>query len=158
MKRNIVMVILTCLVILAGCAANTEKAEEQQMKLVEVDVKLPEDVSLNEQLTFEAELSQGGEAVEDADEVLFEIWKANEKEQGVKVKASHTKNGLYTAENTIKEKGVYYIQTHVTARSMHVMPKKQFTAGDVTKEEIEAAAEETENENNAGHSGDHDHH
>lgn len=93
--------------------------------------------------------------MEDADEVTFEIWKANEKEKAFLIDAPHDKNGIYKAGTSFITDGVYFIQTHVTARDMHVMPKQQFTVGNVTEDELKSAEEADVKEKSAGMSGKH---
>ncbi|PLS18224.1 hypothetical protein CVD28_08020 [Bacillus sp. M6-12] len=41
------------------------------------------------------------------------------------LKTDHKKEGIYTAKNTFTTGGIYYVQSHVTARSLHSMPKKK---------------------------------
>lgn len=95
-----------------------------------VDVNLsinPNPGELNKPVTFEAKVTQGKDQVKDA-EVIFEIWRAkNDKHE--KVGVIHTKNGIYRLEKSFNQEGTYYIISHVTARNMHNMPKKEFTIG-----------------------------
>ncbi|WP_156509930.1 hypothetical protein [Rossellomorea aquimaris] len=60
-------------------------------------------------------------------------------------------NGIYTIKKTFKEEGIYYVQTHVTARDMHVMPKKQFVVGEVSAEEMKADESEGEDHHSEHH-------
>ncbi|MGG4490263.1 FixH family protein [Metabacillus idriensis] len=132
---------------LTGCTAN----ENETPEIVEADIQLPETLASNQKIELQVKLTQGNDAVKDADEVMFEIWKANEKEKAVFFEALHDKNGIYKTESSFKADGVYFIQTHVTARDMHVMPKLQFTVGNAAKKELKAA----EKEKSAGTSGKH---
>ncbi|PLR67553.1 FixH family protein [Bacillus sp. UMB0893] len=153
MKRKLPWMLFS-IFILTACAANTDQAAENETpKVVEVDIQLPDSLTLNQENIFRAEVTQGNEAVEDADEVVFEIWKADEKEKVEKIEAVHEKNGIYSAAKSFIEDGVYFIQTHVTARDMHVMPKQQFVIGEVSEEEIKAAEEAAEQEK--GNTGQH---
>lgn len=136
---------------LTGCAANGQETPE----IVKADIKLPETLASNQEIIFKVKLTQGNDSVEDADEVTFEIWKANEKEKAVLIEASHDKNGIYKARSSLEAEGVYFIQTHVTARDMHVMPKQQFAVGNVTEDELKAAEEAGEKEKSADMSGKH---
>ena len=58
-----------------------------------------------------------------------------------KVEIKHTENGIYRLEKSFPQEGTYYIISHVTARDMHNMPKKEFTIG--TPSEPEDAAKRT---------------
>ncbi|WP_082193856.1 FixH family protein [Bacillus sp. 37MA] len=79
-------------------------------------------------------LTQDQENVEDAEDVQFEIWKANSQEESELIEAKYEKEGIYSVKKTFQEDRIYYVQTHVTARGMHVMPKKQFVVGNVSEE------------------------
>lgn len=144
-------VIILLILCLTGCAAN----EKETPEIVEADIQLPETLTSNQEITFKVKLTQGNDSVEDADDVMFEIWKANEKEKAVLIEAPHDKNGIYKARSSFKADGVYFIQTHVTARDMHVMPKQQFVVGNVTEDELKAAEEAVEKEKSAEISGKH---
>jgi hypothetical protein len=60
--------------------------------------------------------------------VKFEIWRAHD-ENHEKVEIKHAENGIYRLERTFEQEGTYYIISHVTARDMHNMPKKEFVIG-----------------------------
>ena len=72
---------------------------------------------------------QGNEPVHDAQEVQFEVWKENQKKMSEKIAAKLEKDGIYTAKKQFQEDGIYYVQAHVTARGMHVMPVKKLVVG-----------------------------
>ena len=73
------------------------------------------------------------------------------------IKATHEKDGVYSIRKTFKEAGIYYVQTHVTARDMHVMPKKQFLVGNISKEEMEKIKQMEGESDQEGESGGHHH-
>ncbi|MGF3102780.1 FixH family protein [Rossellomorea sp. DUT-2] len=156
MKKIItVLGIVVLIEVLSACTANSNSSasESETAKLVEVDISLPENISPNEENTLKVKVTHAGENVEDADDIQFEVWKMNDKEESEMIEATHEKNGVYSIRNTFKETGVYYIQTHVTARDMHVMPKKQFIVGDVSKEEMEKMKQMEEDSHQEGESG-----
>lgn len=130
---------------LAGCGMEEESADnvtaaEQEVQGLEVEV-LTEPKGETGEWTLEAYVSQGGEAVNDADEVKFEIFEAGKKDESVKIDYTDVKDGVYSIEHTFQEDGVYYFIPHVTARSLHTMPTQQVIVGRVTDEEIRAAEE-----------------
>ncbi|MDR0136212.1 FixH family protein [Metabacillus idriensis] len=150
-RKSINAWIIILIFFLTGCTANEKKTPE----IVEADIQLPETLASNQEIDLKVKLTQGNDSVEDADEVTFEIWKANEKEKAVFINARHDKNGIYSAQSSFKTDGVYFIQTHVTARDMHVMPKLQVAVGNVTEEELKAAKEAGEKEKSAEITGKH---
>lgn len=70
---------------------------------------------------IEIEVTQDGEPVDDANDVDIEIRFAD-SDEGAFIKADHQGEGLYSIAHTFKEEGLYEVQSHVTARGMHVMP------------------------------------
>jgi len=130
---------------LAGCGMEEESADnaaaaEQEVQGLEVEV-LTEPKGETGEWTLEAFVSQGGEAVNDADEVKFEVFEAGKKDDSVKIDYTDVKDGIYSVKHTFQEDGVYYFIPHVTARSLHTMPTQQVIVGQVTDEEIRAAEE-----------------
>ncbi|MGX4587472.1 FixH family protein [Paenibacillus chitinolyticus] len=88
-------------------------------------VKLPaEPVKQGTEAAVEVTVTQDGKPVDDADEVLFEVWKEGAPDdQHEKIKGTHGKDGLYTLKKKFDEPGTYLIISHVTARTMHTMPQ-----------------------------------
>lgn len=87
----------------------------------------------NKPITFEAKVTQGKEKINDAD-VTFEIWRSKD-EKHVKISIKHAEDGVYRLEKSFQQEGTYYIISHVTARDMHNMPKKEFTVGTPSEKE-----------------------
>ena len=96
---------------------------------ISVDLTVTEEVEVNGTIEMAAVVTQGDEKVEDADEVVFEVWEEGKKDESVKIESTNEKEGLYTAETSFDHDGLFHIQVHVTARGMHTMPKKEVTVG-----------------------------
>lgn len=109
-------------------SCNKKDQEDTLPQMVEVNLSIkPNPGELGKPVTFEAKVTQGKDQVEDA-EVIFEIWRAkNDKHEKVEIK--HSENGVYRLEKSFNQEGTYYIISHVTARDMHNMPKKEFVVG-----------------------------
>jgi protein SCO1/2 len=88
----------------------------------------PDTVQTGQPETLMAVVSQGDKKVNDADEVMFEVWKKG-KSQHQMVKGESKGNGTYVMEKTFDDPGTYFVMSHVTARGQHVMPKKKITVG-----------------------------
>lgn len=120
-----VAILAFLLLMLAACNANTEQeAEEVAGDLVPLEVAVqtdPEELKVNEDVKIQAIVTMGDEQVEDASEVLFEIWKAGSDDRE-KILAEHTGNGIYEITTSFAEAGTYYIVPHTTARNLHTMP------------------------------------
>lgn len=132
-SRKLVVVLLgVMLLVLGGCSSNGTKhsnVHNMNMSMEPIKVELqwnPEEVVVNQVVTFEAVVTQNNEAVDDAKEVLFEIINKEDQEQKMELKGELTGNGTYQAEATFVKEGQYSVTSHVTARSLHSMPSKDF--------------------------------
>lgn len=155
MKRfNILLMILFLGFISAACAQ--EDGEEEPQFL---DVQLtatPEKAKPGEEITFEAKVTYGSEMVEDADEVKFEIWRS-QAEEHEKIVIQHDEDGIYRLKKSFSEEGTYYIISHVTARSMHNMPKIEFVVGNPSEPETDSANNKEEMNMENSDEGHNDH-
>ncbi|AUZ39955.1 MULTISPECIES: FixH family protein [Bacillus] len=129
MKKMLVVLLFSAF-LLNGCGSGESKANTDEAPKV-LDVKLtgPEKVKPGDSAAYEAAVSYGDEAVTDADEVEFEVWKEGEKDASRMFKAKQEK-GVYRLETTFKEDGVYTVQSHVTAKKQHSMPTLKVQVGD----------------------------
>lgn len=145
------------LVMLSSCGSsniNSNSNGQSQMLNVELSVK-PEPGKVGQPITFEARVTQGNDRVNDADDVQFEIWRAKDQ-QHEKIAIKHPKNGIYQLEKTFSQEGTYYIISHVTARGMHNMPKKEFIVGTPSEPE-DPKANNSMNGMNMGDKKDQEH-
>ena len=137
MKKIVVILTLMFIVLLAACGKGADEnnaGDNQVMEPIDVQLEGPEEVELNESVTFQATVTQGEEPVDDADEVEFEIWKNGWKDLSEMIEATHHGDGVYSIETVFTENGVYTVQSHVTARTMHSMPKQEVIAGSGERE------------------------
>ena len=123
-------------------ACSQPELEEEEPQFLDVNLTImPEKAEVNEEVTFEAKVTYGEEKVNDADEVKFEIWRANEENHETTVVEKGV-NGIYKLNKTFNEEGTYYVISHVTARSMHNMPKKEFIIGKPSEPESDPNSSE----------------
>jgi hypothetical protein len=137
---------------IAACGNSNEDngaKEDEKLEAIEAKLDVPEKGEKGETVSLSTKVTQGDENVEDADEVKYEIWKNGHKEESEMIEAKHDKGGVYKAEKTFEEDGMYTVQVHVTARDMHTMPKAEIPIGEV---EAEEHGEESED----GHHGHHE--
>ncbi|WP_226683215.1 FixH family protein [Sutcliffiella horikoshii] len=153
--KKLLLVVVPFLLLLVGCSSAPE--EETSMEIVEVEMELPENMTEQEEVAVKTLVTQGEEKVEDAKEVQFEIWNVEKgKENSVLLDAEHVGDGVYEVKHSFEDKGVYRVQSHVTARDMHVMPTKQLVVGNLSQEEIDAILEsEVEEEEHEDHGHHH---
>lgn len=125
------------LLVLGGCSSDQTKHSgvhnmnmNMDMSMEPIKVELhwnPEDVVVNQKVTFEAVVTQDNLAVDDAKEVLFEIVSKDDSEQKIEFKGKLVSDGIYQAEGTLAKEGQYIVTSHVTARTQHSMPNKELS-------------------------------
>ncbi|AZV50417.1 FixH family protein [Bacillus halotolerans] len=147
MKKMVAAVLFSAVFLLNGCGSEANKAHTAAETPEVLDVKLtgPEKVKPGENAAYEAAVSYGDEAVTDADEVEFEVWKDGEKNDSKMFKAKQ-EDGVYRFETEFKEDGVYTVQSHVTAKKQHSMPTLKVQVGDA-----DAATKQPEEEQSHHH-------
>jgi hypothetical protein len=161
--RNLLFIIVSmCFVILAACGKDesNENGDNSDLpKMVEVEIQVEPELNQiipNETFTISAKVTQGEENVNDAEEVRFEFWKkgASDEEHEM-IDGEFQADGIYSIEKMVEEPGVYYVISHVTARDMHTMPKKELVIGEVEEpstEEESADGEQGNTEEDTDHS------
>lgn len=152
--KKILSLFIAVMFLLAACSAGQDKKEgslEDPPELLEVSISTPEKIELNQEVTIEAKVTQGGKKVTDADEVKFEIWQSGQDEHEI-LPAQNKKNGIYAIKKTFNEGGNYFIAAHTTANRMHSMPKKEIVvAGSETEPSSFADGEKENHESHAEH-------
>ncbi|ALS74579.1 MULTISPECIES: FixH family protein [Planococcus] len=134
MKKWIALMLV---LLLAACGEEDSSAGAGELpQEVEVEFNTQETADPGEEMLLSATVTQGTEAVEDADEVVFEVWQSGARDNSEMLEASHTQDGVYEYAWTAGEEGLYFIQAHTTARRMHVMPKMELTIGNPDPETI----------------------
>ena len=132
MKKLLLTLVVTA-ILAVGCGAEDDSVDTLSSGEVPVEVIVelltPEKLNAGEATTLEVKLTQGGEVVNDADSVEFEVWESGLRDEGKMIEGESKGDGVYTAEYTFDHDGVYYMYAHTTARGMHVMPKQQFIVG-----------------------------
>lgn len=164
MRNFMILSILMFVLAACGNAEDAQSDESQEaVEPIEAEVIMPEELDTGDQ-TLETEVTQAGEGVSDADEVVFEVWQHGDKDNSEMIEQETEEDGVYSAEYTFEEDGIYLVQPHVTAREMHTMPIHTVIVGDVDQEEIDAFDESDieegsnfmdENDHGEGHNGDH---
>ncbi|MNO24330.1 hypothetical protein D3C76_141470 [compost metagenome] len=137
-SRTIVPLLLgATLLLLGGCSSDQTKHSGMQHMNMNMDMSMepikvelhwsPEEVAVNQKVTFEAVVTQENLPVDDAKEVLFEIVSKNDAEQKIELKGKLLSDGTYQAEGALPKAGQYTVTSHVTARTQHSMPNKELT-------------------------------
>jgi hypothetical protein len=159
MKR-ILSFFIAVMFLLAACSAgqdNKEGSIEDPPELLDVSISAPEKIEIDQEVTIEAKVTQGGKKVTDADEVKFEIWQSGQDEHEMLL-AQNKKNGIYAIKKTFNEDGNYFIVAHTTANRMHSMPKKEIIVAGSEKESSSSANGKKENHESHAEHEHTDHH
>ncbi|MCR6110012.1 FixH family protein [Bacillus sp. A301a_S52] len=121
---------------------------------LEAEINIPETAELGEEVVLQTLVLQGDEKVDDASEVIFEVWLDGEKADSDMIEADLPgEEGIYEVTYEFSQNGVYMVQPHVTARGSHVMPVEEITVGQTT-EENEEGNNSAENDDHHDHEGD----
>lgn len=92
--------------------------------MIKVDLQVPEEAKVNEVTTISARVTQNDTAVNNAEKVEFELWLDETDHE--KITGKLLQDGTYQIDKKFGKAGTYFVICHVTARSMHAMPKKKF--------------------------------
>ncbi|RLQ85067.1 FixH family protein [Planomicrobium sp. Y74] len=138
MKKMIWIAILAGMLLLAACGEEEADTSGTGTNLnpIETAFNSAETADPEEKVTLSVTVMQGEELVEDADEVVFEVWESGHRDESEMLPAEHVGEGVYEAETTFEEEGLYFAQAHTNARRMHVMPKQEITVGNPDPESI----------------------
>lgn len=132
--NGLVLIFIVFFLVISACSG-TDKSNDEIPKMLNVELTItPEKAKPNEPISFQAKVTYGDENVTDADKVTFEIWRSKD-DNHEKIDVTHTKDGIYQLDKSFPTEGTYYIFSHVTAREMHNMPKKEFTVGEPSEPE-----------------------
>lgn len=133
--KKLVFMLIALLSVIAAVSCSKQNEESSKMpEMVNVSLSVnPNPGQPNKPITFEAKVTQGKEKINDAD-VTFEIWRSKD-DRHEKISIKHAEAGVYRLEKSFQQEGTYYIISHVTARDMHNMPKKEFTVGTPSEKE-----------------------
>ena len=153
--------------LLFGCGDDDDKIDTldngEMPAEVMVEFQTAEQLAVGETVQLSAKVTQNDEAVNDADEVKFEVWESGLRDNGQMLEGKLMEDGVYTVDYTFDHDGVYYIYAHTTARGLHVMPKQKLVVGnpdmskvleDTSSESMDQSASHGENNNEEE---DHDH-
>ena len=118
--------------LLIGCGEEDLEVETLENAVMPVEVIV--EIQTAEQLNIgenklAARVTQSDVAVNDADEVKFEVWESGLRDNGEMLEGKLTEDGIYVADYSFDHDGVYYIFAHTTARGLHVMPKQKLVVG-----------------------------
>jgi hypothetical protein len=128
-KKRILFFVLMVIILTLSACSKDEELPDDELKWIEVNLTInPEKPQPNDPVTFKAAVTYGDEVVTDAREVKFEIWRAKD-ETHEEIEVKKATDGVYQLEKSFDREGTYYVISHVTAKSMHYMPKKEFVVG-----------------------------
>lgn len=111
------MLFSVLILFLAACGQtdneeNSQGSGEINLEPLEVELILPEEGDPGTEITIETLVTQGEERVNDASEVIFEIWVSGEKEDSEFVDAEITEeDGVYAITYEFTEEAIYSVAT-----------------------------------------------
>lgn len=133
MKRIVgVALFIGLLGLLGACNKEEEEliTEAPEIFQLAAEFTAPEMADVGETVALKTIVTQGEEKVDEADEVVYEVWEEGEKATSKMIESVNEGNGVYTAETSFDHDGLFHIQVHVTANAQHTMPLVEVTIGD----------------------------
>lgn len=134
LKTSILLLILPLALVACGGDNNINNVPPHRAIPQMIDVQIyteSEHLISGVPVEIKAKVTLEGENVENADEVEFEIWAGEDKDNSYYVEGVHEGEGVYSVTETFEEDGIYYAISHVTLREMHNMPRLMLVVGDV---------------------------
>jgi len=125
LRKNLLMYSMIVLLIILSACGNSD----DDIHFLEVDFIVPETAEVGETVELKAIVTYGDESVTDADEVVFEVWEKNDRDNGEMLDAINHEDGTYTIELSFDHDGIFEMYAHTTARDMHTMPLKEIVVG-----------------------------
>ncbi|WP_186580873.1 FixH family protein [Aquibacillus kalidii] len=161
--KNILLLILT-ISLLSACGQAEDNhsdggQDEEALASIEAQLHAPETAEIGAETSVKVTVTQADSFVDDADEVMFEVWKDGLKEESEMIESEFKGDGVYVLHTTFDQPGTYTVQSHVTARGMHTMPKAEILVGsDSATEESEATQHHDDAHAESSSSEEHSHH
>ena len=139
MKAKLLVALIITGLVMGACGTQEENHSDHQNEMMQeviVEIQTAKELPVGEEVILSARVTQGEEAVNDADHVEFEVWESGLIEDSVKIDGVLTEDGVYEAPFTFEHDGVYYMFAHTTARDLHIMPKQELIVGSPDMEKV----------------------
>ena len=134
MKRKLgLLMLISMLGALTACGQDKEDDVPTEVKapeMLEVQLTVSETADVDETVEMKAIVTQGDEKIEEADEVVFEVWEEGKKSESEMIDSVNGKGGIYSAEKSFDHDGLFHVQVHVTANGIHTMPLTEVVVGE----------------------------
>ncbi len=153
--KKIFFILFVSSILLAACGSHSDHTPTRPSPQM-IDVRIftdpgPDQLNPGESIQILAEVTLGEDFVDNAEEVMFEIWEEGHEERSKKVEGSHQGDGIYSITHIFDQKGIYYAVSHVTVGEMHNMPRLKLVLGNVPGEDFFHEQEQHEGEMNHHH-------
>lgn len=143
MKKLGLIATLLSVFFVTACTAT----EDTTNNVLKADIHLPDQLLTNSPSTFTVHVTDGEMAVDDAEKVIFNIWKAGSEDETETIHAEEDETGAYQVTTNFQEDGLYYVQTQISANNLRAMPKKQFIVGKLSENDINALTKQADQSN-----------
>lgn len=134
MKRLFLLIAIIS-TLLSACSSNVDKSINlyQTEIPLEVNVSVPNQLTLDKENTISVLLTQNGNSVTSADFVHFEIVKQDGNINYGMSEATNNGDGIYSKQITFDSNGLYFITIHAGNNGSIIKPTKQFIVGTLTE-------------------------
>lgn len=121
-KINILILAIVSIFVISACSE--EKAEQEELPMLEVEFEPEETAKTGETVELVATVTYGDELVTDATDMDFEYWFEDEEDDSEMVESTNNEDGTYSVEVSFDQEGEYTIYAHTSAHDLHTMPKR----------------------------------
>ncbi|WP_226669773.1 FixH family protein [Metabacillus litoralis] len=139
MKSKFFYLLPMLLLLLVSACSNQKDVVKlyPQESPINIDILLPETITVNENTNFKVQLNQAGKALENPDFVHFEIWNQEGTVYHSMEEAVEEGNGIYSLSKELEQEGLYFIKVHASSNGSIIIPQKQFVVGRLTEKNEE---------------------
>lgn len=130
MRKRLLLTLVAIMMAIVFTACGDNNNNDEELKTLDVEFEVPEQIDVGETLELEAFVTYGDEPVTDADEVEFEVWEKNDQDNSTDYPSENNGDGTYTVEVTFDHDGVFEMYAHTTAHDLHTMPLREITVGE----------------------------
>ncbi|TXC85820.1 FixH family protein [Metabacillus litoralis] len=136
-NKSFYLLLMLLLLFLSACSNQKDVAMlYPQESPINIDILLPETITVNENTNFKVQLTQAGKAVENPDFVHFEIWNQEGTVYHSMEEAVEEGNGIYSLSKELEQEGLYFIKIHASSNGSIIIPQKQFVVGSLTEKDV----------------------
>lgn len=130
------------ILLLSACSVRSDAADlYKQEAPLQIVMEVPEEIAPGETVSFQAQLTQNGEPVDEANFVHFEVVKQDGSIPYPMKEARAVGDGVYEMEANFRSDGLYFLEVHAGSGEAISNPQYQFIVGELSESELDSLKE-----------------